>query len=95
MCNRRVVLCSALPFLVSQMLHAVFLIRLTQCTVASLSASPNHFNPQAKPSKTMSYTNYFADALTAEAKADSRIIAIHAAMAGGTGLTRCAVLVNV
>lgn len=45
---------------------------------------------QAKPSKTMSYTNYFADALTAEAKADSRIMAIHAAMAGGTGLTRYA-----
>jgi 1-deoxy-D-xylulose-5-phosphate synthase len=38
----------------------------------------------------MSYTNYFADALTAEAKADSRIMAIHAAMAGGTGLTRYA-----
>lgn len=43
---------------------------------------------QSKPSKTMSYTNYFADALTAEARADSRIIAVHAAMAGGTGLTR-------
>lgn len=38
--------------------------------------------------KTMSYTNYFADALTAEAERDKRIIAIHAAMAGGTGLTR-------
>lgn len=43
---------------------------------------------QSKPSKAMSYTNYFADALVAEAKADSRIMAIHAAMAGGTGLTR-------
>mmetsp|Transcript_4474 Transcript_4474/g.7485 ORF Transcript_4474/g.7485 Transcript_4474/m.7485 type:complete len:736 (-) Transcript_4474:196-2403(-) len=38
--------------------------------------------------KAMSYTNYFADALTAEAERDSRIIAVHAAMAGGTGLTR-------
>lgn len=36
----------------------------------------------------MSYTNYFADALTAEAERDARIIAIHAAMGGGTGLTR-------
>jgi len=42
----------------------------------------------SKSSKTMSYTNYFADALVAEAKQDSRIMAIHAAMAGGTGLTR-------
>nr|ACT21080.1 1-deoxy-D-xylulose 5-phosphate synthase [Dunaliella salina] len=41
----------------------------------------------SKP-KTMSYTNYFADSLIAEAKRDSRIMAIHAAMAGGTGLTR-------
>lgn len=38
--------------------------------------------------KTMSYTNYFADALIAEAERDSRIVAVHAAMAGGTGLTR-------
>lgn len=35
--------------------------------------------------KTGSYTNYFADALIAEAERDSRIVAIHAAMAGGTG----------
>lgn len=38
--------------------------------------------------KTMSYTNYFADSLVAEADRDSRIIAVHAAMAGGTGLSR-------
>jgi deoxyxylulose-5-phosphate synthase len=37
-----------------------------------------------------SYTNVFADALIAEAEADSRVIAVHAAMAGGTGLSRCA-----
>ena len=43
---------------------------------------------QAK-SKTMSYTNYFADALIAEAERDKRIVAVHAAMAGGTGLARC------
>jgi len=35
-----------------------------------------------------SYTNYFADALVAEAKRDSRIIGIHAAMGGGTGMNR-------
>lgn len=43
--------------------------------------------PQAK-AKAMSYTNYFADALVAEAERDTRIVAVHAAMAGGTGLTR-------
>lgn len=35
---------------------------------------------------TQSYTNYFAEALIAEAEADKDIIAIHAAMGGGTGL---------
>lgn len=38
----------------------------------------------------MSYTNYFADSLIAEAQEDDRIIAIHAAMGGGTGLNRFA-----
>ncbi|GBF98923.1 1-deoxy-D-xylulose 5-phosphate synthase [Raphidocelis subcapitata] len=40
------------------------------------------------PAKAGSYTNYFADSLVAEAQRDSRIIAVHAAMAGGTGLYR-------
>ncbi|KAJ1433521.1 Transketolase-like, pyrimidine-binding domain [Sesbania bispinosa] len=35
---------------------------------------------------TRSYTQYFADSLTAEAEADDKIVAIHAAMGGGTGL---------
>lgn len=44
---------------------------------------------QSKPSgKAQSYTNYFADSLIAEAKRDSRIVAVHAAMGGGTGMTR-------
>eukprot|EP00887_Chlorella_sp_A99_P001616 scaffold8.g1616.t1 len=42
---------------------------------------------QAK-SKAQSLTNYFADALTAEAARDSRIVGVHAAMGGGTGMTR-------
>lgn len=37
-------------------------------------------------SQTQSFTNYFADALVAEAEADRNIVAIHAAMGGGTGL---------
>lgn len=35
-----------------------------------------------------SYTNFFADALLAEADRDSRVIGIHAAMGGGTGMNR-------
>lgn len=37
-------------------------------------------------SKTKSYTNYFAESLISEAREDDKIIAIHAAMGGGTGL---------
>eukprot|EP00205_Picochlorum_sp_RCC944_P001476 CAMPEP_0182605244 /NCGR_PEP_ID=MMETSP1330-20130603/220_1 /TAXON_ID=464278 /ORGANISM="Picochlorum sp., Strain RCC944" /LENGTH=720 /DNA_ID=CAMNT_0024823207 /DNA_START=125 /DNA_END=2287 /DNA_ORIENTATION=+ len=44
---------------------------------------------QAKASAgPMSYTNYFADSLTAEAKRDSRVVGVHAAMGGGTGMNR-------
>ncbi|XP_051127991.1 probable 1-deoxy-D-xylulose-5-phosphate synthase, chloroplastic [Andrographis paniculata] len=35
---------------------------------------------------TQAYTNYFAEALIAEAEQDNNIVAIHAAMGGGTGL---------
>ena len=35
-----------------------------------------------------SYTNVFADALIAEAELDPRIVGIHAAMGGGTGMNR-------
>lgn len=35
---------------------------------------------------TLSYTEYFANALIAEAERDDKIVAIHAAMGGGTGL---------
>lgn len=37
-------------------------------------------------SGTLSYTQYFAESLIAEAEKDDKIIAIHAAMGGGTGL---------
>ncbi|XP_076954928.1 putative 1-deoxy-D-xylulose-5-phosphate synthase 2, chloroplastic [Bidens hawaiensis] len=36
--------------------------------------------------KTLSYTQYFANSLVAEAERDDKIVAIHAAMGGGTGL---------
>jgi deoxyxylulose-5-phosphate synthase len=42
---------------------------------------------QKGSAKAGSYTNYFADALIAEAERDSRVVAVHAAMAGGTGVT--------
>ncbi|KAI3444124.1 hypothetical protein Pfo_000789 [Paulownia fortunei] len=42
---------------------------------------------QIKPKpKTLSYTQYFAESLIAEAEQDDKIVAIHAAMGGGTGL---------
>ncbi|EEF29996.1 probable 1-deoxy-D-xylulose-5-phosphate synthase 2, chloroplastic [Ricinus communis] len=37
-------------------------------------------------SSTLSYTQYFAEALIKEAEVDNKIVAIHAAMGGGTGL---------
>lgn len=40
---------------------------------------------KSKPA-TLSYTQYFADSLTREAEEDKKIVAIHAAMGGGTGL---------
>ena len=48
---------------------------------------------QAKaPSNAPSYTNVFAEALAQEAKADSRIVAVTAAMPSGTGLDKFAEL---
>lgn len=42
---------------------------------------------QSKPkSPTLSYTQCFAESLIAEAERDENIVAIHAAMGGGTGL---------
>nr|ALD62471.1 1-deoxyxylulose-5-phosphate synthase [Morus alba] len=41
------------------------------------------FKPKAA---TLSYTQYFAEALIKEAEVDERIVGIHAAMGGGTGL---------
>ncbi|XP_042518737.1 probable 1-deoxy-D-xylulose-5-phosphate synthase, chloroplastic [Macadamia integrifolia] len=38
------------------------------------------------PVPTQSYTTYFAEALIAEAEVDKDVVAIHAAMGGGTGL---------
>ena len=44
--------------------------------------------PLCAGAQAQSYTNYFADALVAEAKRDSRIVGVHAAMGGGTGMNR-------
>lgn len=49
------------------------------------------FDPQTgkqfkTKSSTLSYTQYFANALIKEAESDSSIVGIHAAMGGGTGL---------
>ena len=58
-----------------------------------LSRAPSLFSHQLQGQsfsafQVASYTNFFADALVAEAKQDKRIIGIHAAMGGGTGMNR-------
>ncbi|XP_050272491.1 probable 1-deoxy-D-xylulose-5-phosphate synthase 2, chloroplastic [Quercus robur] len=47
---------------------------------------PKSGKQQKSKSSTQSYTKYFAESLIAEAQRDDRIVAIHAAMGGGTGL---------
>ncbi|MGI8633573.1 MAG: 1-deoxy-D-xylulose-5-phosphate synthase [Solirubrobacterales bacterium] len=49
--------------------------------------SPSEVTP-TKPAGPPSYTSVFANALVDEARKDSRVIGITAAMAGGTGLTK-------
>ncbi|KAE8653156.1 probable 1-deoxy-D-xylulose-5-phosphate synthase 2, chloroplastic [Cucumis sativus] len=62
---------------------------------AEIAADKMHgvvnFDPKSgkqmkKKTETLSYTQYFADSLIAEAERDDKIVAIHAAMGGGTGL---------
>lgn len=64
-------------------------------TPAEVAADKMHgvvkFDPQTgkqfkSSSKTKAYTTYFAESLVAEAEQDEKIVAIHAAMGGGTGL---------
>uniref|UniRef100_A0A6N2MWJ9 1-deoxy-D-xylulose-5-phosphate synthase n=1 Tax=Salix viminalis TaxID=40686 RepID=A0A6N2MWJ9_SALVM len=64
-------------------------------TPAEVAADKMHgvvkFDPKSgkqlkSKSDTLSYTQYFAESLIAEAEKDDKIVAIHAAMGGGTGL---------
>jgi 1-deoxy-D-xylulose-5-phosphate synthase len=57
------------------------------------SIAPEKLESPPPPKSPPQYTAVFADALTAEAKRDRRVIGITAAMAGGTGLNKlCAQL---
>ncbi|KAE8660257.1 putative 1-deoxy-D-xylulose-5-phosphate synthase [Hibiscus syriacus] len=47
---------------------------------------PNSGKQMKSKSGTRSYTQYFAESLIAEAEEDDKIVGIHAAMGGGTGL---------
>lgn len=47
---------------------------------------PNTGKQFKTKSPTLSYTQYFAESLIKEAETDDKIVAIHAAMGGGTGL---------
>ncbi len=53
--------------------------------VSVLLSSNSH---RCLAAQAQSYTNYFADALSAEAAKDNLIVGIHAAMGGGTGMNR-------
>ena len=60
-------------------------------TLHLLSVGVVKFDPHSgkqlkSKSSTLSYTQYFAESLIAEAERDDKIVAIHAAMGGGTGL---------
>lgn len=61
--------------------------RLTLNCILTCALSLPRPSPLPLP-QAQSYTNYFADALVAEAKKDARIVGIHAAMGGGTGMNR-------
>ncbi len=52
--------------------------------------APERLEKPPPPSSPPQYTQVFADAIVAEARRDSRVIGITAAMAGGTGLQRLA-----
>lgn len=67
------VLCVASVLLLQDKMHGV------------VKFDPRTGIQQKGSAKAGSYTNYFADALIAEAERDSRVVAVHAAMAGGTG----------
>lgn len=66
-------------------------LQFSYLTLDFFDAGVVQFDPatgkQSKPkSSTLSYTQYFAEALIKEAEVDDKIVAIHAAMGGGTGL---------
>ena len=54
------------------------------------SIAPERLEKPPAPASPPQYTQVFADAMVAEAKRDSRVIGITAAMAGGTGLQKLA-----
>lgn len=67
------------------------MIRLLLVTLLPHCVGVTKFDPATGKqfkgqSTTQSYTTYFAEALIAEAEVDKDIVAIHAAMGGGTGL---------
>ncbi|XWS70914.1 hypothetical protein CRYUN_Cryun03dG0091400 [Craigia yunnanensis] len=51
-----------------------------------VKVDPKSGKQMKRKSETLSYTQYFAESLIAEAEKDDKIVGIHAAMGGGTGL---------
>lgn len=61
------------------------------CFLQSISSGVVKFDPRSgeqfkSKSQTLSHTRYFAESLIKEAEEDEKIVAVHAAMGGGTGL---------
>jgi len=58
--------------------------------VVTFDVATGRQNKKATAGAPDSYTNYFADSLIAEAERDPKVVGIHAAMGGGTGMNRFA-----
>lgn len=56
------------------------------CTAGVVKFDPATGRQNKVKTPTQAYTTYFAEALIAEAEVDKKVIGIHAAMGGGTGM---------
>lgn len=72
-----------LPYSCCEHFNEVFLSLILSGVVKFDPTTGKQFKSK---SPTLSYTQYFAESLIKEAQVDDKIVAIHAAMGGGTGL---------
>ena len=72
-----------LPYSCCEHFNEVFLSLILSGVVKFDPTTGKQFKSK---SPTLTYTQYFAESLIKEAQVDDKIVAIHAAMGGGTGL---------